>query len=111
MIDGTLTLLAREIPGYLASFGLGCLLGSLFLWGLWLTVQRIPSSRHPAALILGSLVLRFGLTLAGFYLVARYGHWEHILITATGFTLPRLLANQRIQAGLAVRNNSGNTSP
>lgn len=109
MINGTQ--LAGQIPGYLASFGLGCLLGALFLWGLWLTVQRIPTSRHPAALMLGSLVLRFGLAMAGFYLVARYGHWEHILITAAGFTLPRILANRRIQVGLTVSDNRADTTP
>lgn len=96
MIEGeSLTAL---MLGYGASFALGCLLGSGFLWGLWLTVRRLPTADHPALLMLASLMLRFGITLAGFLLIARVAGWEHLLVAAAGFTLPRLLLKHRLQA-------------
>jgi len=79
------------LPGYFASLGLGTALGLFFLWGLWLTVRTLPASNRPALLMLASLLLRFGVVVAGFFLVARYGQWQHLLIAAAGFTLPRLL--------------------
>lgn len=96
MIEGeSLTAL---MLGYGGSFMLGCLLGSGFLWGLWLTVRRLPTAEHPALLMLASLVLRFGITLAVFLLIARTAGWEHLLVSAVGFTLPRLLMKHRFQA-------------
>ncbi|MBD3656803.1 MULTISPECIES: ATP synthase subunit I [Marinobacter] len=93
--------LAGAMLGYGASFAFGCLLGSVFLWGLWLTVRRLPTADHPAVLMLASLLVRFGITLAGFLLIARVAGWEYLLVAAIGFTLPRLLMKHRLQATLA----------
>ena len=93
--------LSGLLLAYGGSFGLGVLLGMAFLWGLWLTVRRLPTTRHPALLMLASLMLRFGLTLAGFLIIARYGSWEYLLAAAVGFTLPRLLIGQRLQHATA----------
>ncbi|GAA0851246.1 hypothetical protein GCM10009113_34580 [Marinobacter szutsaonensis] len=98
MIEGET--LAGVILGYGASFAFGCLLGSVFLWGLWQTVRRLPTANHPALLMLASLLVRFGITLAGFLLLARVAGWEHLLVAVIGFTLPRLLMKHRIQATL-----------
>jgi F1F0 ATPase subunit 2 len=62
----------------------GALLGALFYGGLWLTVCRGLSSGRPALWFLGSLLLRTGLTLAGFYLVSR-AHGERLPPCALGF--------------------------
>ncbi|MGF2736723.1 ATP synthase subunit I [Marinobacter sp. DUT-1] len=99
MIDGEP--LAGIMLGYGASFAFGCLLGSAFLWGLWLTVRHLPTVDHPALLMLGSLLVRFGITLAGFLLIARVSGWEHLLVAAVGFTLPRLVMKHRIQGAPA----------
>jgi len=99
MIEGEA--LAGVMLGYGASFAFGCLLGSAFLWGLWLTVRRLPTADHPALLMLASLLVRFTITLAGFLLLARMAGWEHLLVAAIGFTLPRLFMKHRIQATLA----------
>lgn len=96
MIEGES--LAALLLDYGASFILGCLLGSAFLWGLWHTVRRLPNADHPALLMLASLTLRFGLTLAGFLLIARVAGWEHLLVAAAGFTLPRLLVKHQLLA-------------
>lgn len=69
----------------------GILLGLVFFRGLLRTVDRLPVTSHPALWMLGSLALRFGLTLGVFYLLARYGGWQPVLGAAVGFTLVRLV--------------------
>ena len=74
----------------------GAGLGLLFFGGLWWTVRRLPMARHPAPLALGSLVVRLGGSLAGFYLVMD-GHWVRLLACLTGFLLARTLLVRRLQ--------------
>jgi F1F0 ATPase subunit 2 len=50
----------------IAGVGWGLILGLLYFGGLWLTVRRLPTTRHPISLAIGSLVLRLGLCLGGF---------------------------------------------
>lgn len=52
-----------------AGIGWGVLLGLLYFGGLWMTVRRLPTTRHPIQLSIGSLILRLGLCLAGFTLL------------------------------------------
>ena len=47
----------------------GAALGIVFFGGLWWTVQRGSTSLAPARWVLGSLVVRAAIVLAGFYLV------------------------------------------
>jgi F1F0 ATPase subunit 2 len=68
----------------------GVSLGALFFGGLWWTVSRIGSSKRPALLIFGSLLVRTSTALGGFYLIAR-GHWERLLVCLLGFVLARIL--------------------
>jgi F1F0 ATPase subunit 2 len=67
----------------------GLLLGAVFFGGLWWTIRKGLSSKHPAAWFLGSLLLRMSVTLAGFYWVGR-GHWERLIMCLVGFILARL---------------------
>ena len=71
----------------------GMALGGIFFGGLWYTVRRCVTSRRPALLLLGSLALRMGITLGGFYLVAG-GRWQSLLACLLGFVLARLLATR-----------------
>jgi len=68
----------------------GLLLGAMFFGGLWWTVRKAVSSASPALWFSGSLMLRLGLALAGFYLVGAH-HWERLLICLFGFVAARLL--------------------
>ena len=68
----------------------GVLLGGLFFGGLWWTVCKSVSSKQPAFLFLGSLLLRTSIVLVGFYLIAR-GHWERLLVCLLGFVTARLI--------------------
>ena len=68
----------------------GALLGAFFFGGLWWTVQKGVTSERPALWFLGSLVLRTGVTLAGFYLVSQ-GHWSRLVACLLGFVVARVL--------------------
>ena len=68
----------------------GILLGGIFFGGLWWTVQKGLSSKQLALWFLGSLLLRTGIALVGFYLVAD-GHWERLLTCLFGFLTARLI--------------------
>lgn len=69
----------------------GFALGAVFFGGLWWTVQRAVSSRRPALLFFGSLLLRMSIVLAGFYAV---GHtdWQRLLACLFGFVVVRFIA-------------------
>jgi F1F0 ATPase subunit 2 len=77
----TLTLLAACLAG-------GAL-GAIFFGGLWWTVQRGVSSKHPALWFIGSLLLRTGITLTGFYFVSG-SRWGRMAACLAGFILARV---------------------
>jgi F1F0 ATPase subunit 2 len=74
----------------------GVLLGAIFLGGLWWTVCQGLSSKRVARWFLGSLLLRMGIALAGFYLVSG-GHWEQLLLCLLGFVMARLVGTWLMQ--------------
>ncbi|HTA65431.1 MAG TPA: ATP synthase subunit I [Xanthomonadaceae bacterium] len=69
--------------------GAGFVLGAVFFGGLWWTVRKALSSRHVALWLIGGGVLRMGIALAGFFLVAD-GHWERLLTCLLGFLAARV---------------------
>jgi F1F0 ATPase subunit 2 len=68
----------------------GALLGAFFFGGLWWTVQKGVASESPAIWFLGSLLLRTGVALAGFYLVSQ-GHWSKLVACLLGFLIARFV--------------------
>ncbi len=68
----------------------GTLLGAMFFGGLWWTTARVAASPRPAFWFFGSLMLRMGLALIGFYLVSG-GRWERMLVCLLGFWVGRLI--------------------
>lgn len=83
---------------YAASFSTGVLLGLFFLQGLWLTLQHIEKSPHPALRLLFSTVIRFVIVLGSFYLIARYAGWQHVMAAVLGFTVLRFYLVRRLAA-------------
>ncbi|MEJ2577104.1 MAG: ATP synthase subunit I [Gammaproteobacteria bacterium] len=67
----------------------GGLLGLVFFWGLWTTVDRLTDRRRPTLWVLGSLLLRFAVILGAFYLLVQHGRWHHVLVAAVAFALVR----------------------
>jgi F1F0 ATPase subunit 2 len=68
----------------------GLLLGSVFFGGLWWTVRRGISAKSPAPWFLGSMLLRMGIVLAGFYFVGR-GDWQRLVTCLLGFIIARFI--------------------
>jgi F1F0 ATPase subunit 2 len=75
----------------------GVLLGAVFFGGLWWTVRTGVLSKQPALLFFGSLMLRTGIVLSGFYFIGR-GHWERLLVSLLGFVVARLLVTRFTRA-------------
>ena len=71
-------------------------LGLFYFGGLWLTVRRLPDSRGPALLFLGSFVGRTALTLLGFFFVMN-GHWQRMLACLAGFLIARQVLIARLR--------------
>ena len=78
--------------GLILAFSLvaGVLLGVMFFGGLWWTVRKAVSSRQPALWFLGSMLLRTGIVLSGFYFVSG-GDWKRLLASLLGFIIARLV--------------------
>lgn len=84
----------------LLAAGVGFILGGLYFGGLWLTIRRLPDSRHPALLMLGSFMLRSVFVLAGFYPMIRQG-WHNALFMLVGFILARLLLTRCLKPSVS----------
>ncbi|WP_048171314.1 N-ATPase subunit AtpR [Methanosarcina siciliae] len=77
-----------EVFNLILALGAGFLLGAFFFGGLWWTVRRGLSSGQPVLWFFGSLLLRTGITVAGFYF-ASGGHWDRLLMCLLGFFIMR----------------------
>jgi len=78
----------------------GTSLGAFFFGGLWWTVRRGLSSRIPAVWFLGSLSVRTGVTVGGFFLIS-HGNWRHSLACLLGFLAARTSMTWRAHLGAA----------
>jgi F1F0 ATPase subunit 2 len=71
----------------------GAALGALFFGGLWWTARRGAMSRRPALWFAASLLLRMGIALPVFFVVAG-GRWERVLACLAGFLVARALVTR-----------------
>jgi F1F0 ATPase subunit 2 len=72
----------------------GFALGAFFFTGLWWTVRRGVVSAQPAAVFLGSMLLRTLVVMGGFYYLSR-GDWRNLAGSLIGFTLARWLVTKK----------------
>src|SRR5277367_5657311 len=84
-----------DLPALVLALLAGALLGVFFFGGLWWTVQKGVTSERPALWFLGSLLLRTGLILAGFYFLAQ-GHWSRLVACLLGFLIARIIVVKRL---------------
>ena len=84
----------------------GLLLGAIFFGGLYLTVRKGISSQSPALWFFGSLVVRMGIALAGFYFVSD-GSWQRMVACILGFVVARLGA---AVAGITMNRTAANNA-
>ncbi len=80
----------NDFLNLILAFAAGVLLGGMFFGGLWWTVNKVIASNRSAVWLFSSLLLRTGVTLAGFYLFAR-GGWESLTACLLGFIAARLI--------------------
>jgi F1F0 ATPase subunit 2 len=78
----------------LLSFLTGVIVGGLYFGGLWYTVRRLPTTRHPALLAVGSFTLRLALLLAAIYFLTTT-HWSSVFSALAGILLARTLLIRR----------------
>jgi F1F0 ATPase subunit 2 len=78
----------NEFSGRVLALLAGLSLGAIFFGGLWWTVRKGVSSKHPALWFLGSMLLRMGIVLLGFYFVGR-GNWQRLVACLIGFIIAR----------------------
>lgn len=76
----------------LAAFG-GLILGLFFFAGLWWTIKKSVVSKHPALLMISSLMIRFCIVLIGFYYIS-LGDWKRILSCLAGFIIAKFLVTR-----------------
>ena len=57
--------------------------------------RRVLTSERPALWFLGSLLLRTGVILAGFYFVSQ-GHWSRLVACLLGFLIARVIVVRRL---------------
>ena len=71
----------------------GSVLGAIFFGGLWWTVSKSLSSQRTALWLIGSLILRMTIVLAGFYWIGG-DRWERYLAGFVGFFLARIIVTK-----------------
>jgi len=81
----------NEVLSYALSLIVGFVLGYIFFGGLWWTVRRLPKMKHPMLWTFISLILRMTVAVTGFLLIARGGHWVHLLVCLGGFITVRFI--------------------
>lgn len=83
----------NEAVALMLSFLAGLLLGTVFFGGLYWTVLKGVNAAMPALWFSLSLLLRVGITLAGFYFVAD-GDWRRLSAALAGFIIARLISTR-----------------
>jgi F1F0 ATPase subunit 2 len=79
----------------LISFLIGGLAGFIYFFGLWLTVSKLPTIKHPGLLMISSLLFRTAFVMSVFYLIMITASWQGLVTSLIGFTLMRLVLNKR----------------
>jgi F1F0 ATPase subunit 2 len=83
----------------------GGALGAFFFFGLWWTVKNGVSSKRPALLFSGSLLLRMGITIAGFFFVSA-GRWQRLMMCLIGFAMARFVLLWRAKSHVKYMNQA-----
>lgn len=90
----------NEIGWLAVALVAGLLLGAVFFGGLWWTVRKGLTAKHPALWFLSSMLLRTGVTLGGFYLVGDHDVWR-LLACLAGFIAARLMVTRLTRQAVA----------
>jgi len=78
---------------FISSVIAGILLGAFFFGGLWWTVHKGVKSERVALWFFGSMLLRTGVVMLGFYLLLG-DSWQRMLAGLFGFFIARLIVTR-----------------
>lgn len=78
---------------FISSLIAGLLLGAFFFGGLWWTVRKGVKSERVALWFFGSMLLRTGVVMLGFYLLLG-DSWQRMLAGLLGFFIARLIVTR-----------------
>jgi F1F0 ATPase subunit 2 len=71
----------------------GMMLGAIFFGGLWWTVRKGVSAKHPAFWFFGSMLLRTCIVVLGFYFILG-DSWQRLVAGLLGFIVARLIVTR-----------------
>jgi F1F0 ATPase subunit 2 len=71
----------------------GIMLGAIFFGGLWWTVRKGVSAKHPAFWFFYSMLLRTCIVLLGFYFILG-DSWQRLLAGLLGFIVARIVVTR-----------------
>lgn len=74
----------------------GAALGACFFIGLWWTVRKSTTTNNVALLFFGSMLLRTGIVLLGFYFIMG-DNWQRLLAGLLGFIIARIIVTRYIR--------------
>ncbi len=83
----------------------GILLGLFFFGGLWWTVRKGMASKYAALWFMGSMLLRTGVVLLGFYFVLG-DDWRRLLAGLLGFVVARFIVMRLTRSAAPVKSLS-----
>ena len=78
-----------------AALIVGIVLGAFFFGGLWWTVRKGVASDRVALWFLGSMLLRTGVVVLGFYFILG-DNWQRLVAGLLGFVIARTIATRFI---------------
>jgi F1F0 ATPase subunit 2 len=82
-----------DVMSFISSLIAGLLLGAFFFGGLWWTVRKGIKSERVALWFFGSMLLRTGVVMLGFYLLLG-DSWQRTLVALLGFFIARLIVTR-----------------
>ena len=85
----------NEIATIFFSLLAGAALGLVYFLALWSTVRSLPTLRWAPLSLLGSLLLRLAILMAGLYWVGG-GDWRRFVAALAGLILVRLALTRQI---------------
>lgn len=79
----------------LQAFLIGIAMGFIFFGGLYFTVQRIATLKHPEFFMLLSLLIRLGILLGGFFVI-KDGGIKNLLTAMAGVLVARFILIKKL---------------
>ncbi len=80
------------------AFLVGVFVGAVFFGGLYITVQQLTTTKHPALLMMLSLIIRLVVLVAGVYLIMD-GKIENLVSAMAGILLVRFVMIGKLGKG------------